>query len=276
MSIIRRILRRLIPSRTALHDYETSILQATYDLLAPNARETFERQLKDIALVQRHVRDKEVNLYPKSEDAAEAGHLLASPLLEWPIAMILCRFPHYPESVRATLWVAGGRVFSLIFSDSPTAAGGICRIDNSYLLFDPTKDTLDEATYIAPGRLAKVCGIGSLAHRIDPSSVAPPLPRHIQERFLLPANGCVPRDYRELMQHTNGFRVGDWHVGGLPLREVAMDGANFFVLAESSEPFVLCAMDRNRERTTYLWNLEEDRGRPLGPSFLDALAGVLS
>ena len=253
-----------------LRKYEAAVLSSARELISQDARSRMEWQIGDIERIQRIVNDKEVDLYSKSSGAVELVRLFASSISEWPMAMIFCELPHCPSPVRVTVWVVDGRVFSMIFSQSPTASGE-CRIIGSELLYDPTIETGGASVPTILNTEIESWGLNSAVSQIDISTIRPPLQFRLQERFILPGGHCIPHDYRELMQRTNGFRIGTWRIAGLPLREVAMEDSNLFLLAESTEPQILCAMDSDRSRNTYLWNLEENQGISLGPRFIAAL-----
>jgi hypothetical protein len=268
MSLIQRIVQLLTSREEGLRAYELDIITSIHSIVSPLARTIIQAQLDEVAFIQRHAIDKEVNLYPQVPQQSGDSARLPSPFPEWPIGVVYCSAPAYPSLVRATLWIASGRVFSIVFGQSPVAHS--VRVVRAHVLFDPTmgmqqlRSGVPEMQYHEPASDDPIPGLDSRA-------VQPRLVPDLRERFLIPAKLCTPTDYCEVLTRTNGCQVGKWRINGLPLREVAMEGSNLFVLAESHGAELLCALDGDLDKNTYLWNIEEDKGTVVGPSFVSAL-----
>lgn len=270
----RNLLRLVSWRRVATRPYERDVLASVGAALPHMTRTVLEHQVARISFAQRHVVDKEVNFY--FEDGALANSaLLPSEIPEWPIAMVRCPTAVADEFIRATVWVVSGKLFSIVFSDPPSQllARGLGSLPVTLLV-----DASDEiaAAYLR-GPLSSVPQpriedlIAKLRMPVDRISVRSPLAAAIRERFWLPVADCAPLDFSEILAFANGFEVGRWRVSGLPLREVAMEESNLFVLAESEGGEMLCAIEKDRDRRVQRIELEDGRTTGVAEDFITAL-----
>lgn len=269
----RRSMLRIPWRRHRLRPYEEAVVASLEPVVSPSTWAAVREHIAAVSFVQRHTRGKEVNLY--YSDRLMCKCIAPSPFDAWPIAITRYHVQNEPTTIRASVWIAGGRLFSILFSHSPSPyRTGELSVLSTDILFDPLAFPLR-------GSLDLVLNGNDLSHApryiremaasFGPDAQSRPLVAEVRERFLLPARDCLPNDFMNILGYTNGFGINGWHCAGLPIQEVAMEEANLFVLASASEPVVLCAVDGDKTRRVYFYDLERDKGRRLGDSFLAAL-----
>jgi hypothetical protein len=269
--MLPNVLNWLFSHRAALLSHERQLIDSTLAAIMPKTRLTLQSQLQHLDFVQRHCDGKEVNLYYKS-CVRDGGLMVPDMLLEWPIAVLRCFFQPSEPNVRASIWIASGRLFSIVFSRQvPRNAQNNIRVLRTEVLFDPFAS---HAAQLVQPRKANWQHWESLRRRCH-DTPAPPLDERLRERFLVPSDGCLPIDFVELLNYTNSFEINNWRIMGLPLREVAMKSFNLFVLAESTDAKCLCARDGDAAKNTYLVNLEDQSQRKLSERFYDALDSLV-
>jgi hypothetical protein len=268
MSIVQKLFQLLSSKRKALRPYEADALVAIKKRLSLLAQKTIEQQLARFAFVQRLVSDKEVNLYFKASNGEGTAPTLQSPFSEWPIGIVYFSASNSPSPFRATVYVANAQLFSIVFSRSPI--GCALSVSDTQIILDP----FHHKPKVAPDshdadHLIK--GITQLLPNFPVRAVEPPLDVELRTRFLIATANSLPHDFSNLLSHANGCYIKNWRINGLPLREVPMEGANLFVLAES-ESQLLCAKDGDGTTSVYLWNMDEERESHAGSSFESALS----
>jgi hypothetical protein len=266
MSIIRKISHLLSWRRKQLRPYELETLITIQATLSPRARSIIDSQLTHFAFVQRHVSDKEVNFYFRVAAGEAVSPLLPSPFPEWPIGIAYFSTSNDAFPTRATVWVANGQLFSIVFSRSPTE--GVLSVLEKQMLLDPIHEE-DKLTPTSQNVDYLIQRIRPLLPNVQISAIQPPLDADLRRRLLIPTADCVPHDFCTLLSNANGCRVENWQINGLPLREVAMEGSNLFVLAEA-EGQLLCAKDGDRARSVYLWNIDNENEISMGTAFANA------
>jgi hypothetical protein len=281
MPRIRDLLRFMVRGRSRFRPYEDAVLAATAASLGNRARHALQSQLEQVAFVQRHVCDKEVNIFyaPKGSPQDSAVRTIFD---EYPLAMVWCS-SGFGDAIRATVWIVKDRLFSIVFDRCPShLESAQVSVLRTLVLCDPSADPVEFAhDRPDPGQLADYLG-AHLAKYLSRESVVAPLSPRWRERLLGVAAHCLPLDFQSLLAWTNGFQLGHWRVLGLPLREVAMEGSNLWVVAEcgpemgaESGPEVLCAKDGDLSRTLYLVHLEDETETPLGPQFQQAAEALV-
>lgn len=277
MSFLNRLLSRGAPRVELLRPYERAVVNSLKPVLSLRAWTALQEQTRSVASVQRLAGGKEVNLF-YDRTLTLASSLAPSPFETWPIAVVHCRAIHSIRGIRASVWIAQGKIASIVFNDFPVAAG----IDelagmHAQVVFDPfAVDGVQESDARQPDSIALHLEqappeIIELARRVGEPAMRPPLSPRYQSQLLVPAQDCLPHDCAELLRYTNGLQLNGWNFAGLPLQEVAMEGANLFVLADADAPYVLCAKDGDAMRNIYHFDLEDHRERCVGNSFLKSL-----
>jgi hypothetical protein len=276
MSFIQKIVQSVLPVGRRFRTYEHIILASLEAALEPRGRMALRYQLEHVSRIQRHVTNKEINMYYDAHLAC-SDQVFQCDFAEYPIALLWCSVPECSNLVRASVWIVGGRLFSIVLSRSPGRDWDVgFNVIRTLILCDPSTERVELPTEVVElGSLAQYVG-EHLQRRIERRSVLCPLPEPLRERFLLPASDCVPLDYYHMLSITNGYQLENWRILGLPLREVAMEGSNLFVLAESSDSKVLCATDGDTTRALQLVDLEDHSQRELRSQLKAALETLLS
>jgi hypothetical protein len=268
MSFMSAIRQLFASRRWRLKECETQVIAALLAAIPSTTRAILELQLQRIAFVQRHAADKEVNFYYDAPPGEGDEPTIVSRFESWPICICyLATADGFPPR-RATIWIVSGKLFSIIFSFVPSNTA--YSVVETILLAGRGEDELAwgiEELEVLPSTRSIV----DVMPRVDNSSIMPPLSPALRAIFLKPCELCLPADFVELLEYTNGFCIGRWRVHGLPLEEVAMDGPNLFVLARSDGAQLLCASDGDYRRKVYLWDIESFQSQSFGSSFIDLL-----
>lgn len=277
MSLRRRIVpfwRKRRAGVAKLRDCEASVIESVKTAISPRAWSAVQEQIGTVSRIHRSISGKQVT-FCFDEQQTITKWLIPSPFEAWPIAVAYCGVRGGATAIRATVWIVSGRISDIIFSEVPSKiSSGEMSVISAERLFDPVEPTpLQEARTVEAltEGVQIVNEIEEIAASVGYTRMRPPLPDAIRERFLVPVRDCIPLDFVKLLQGTNGFSINGWNVPGLPLQEVAMDGHNLFVLADSAQPYVLCAMDGDSARRAYLFDLEDMRGVEIGDSCCSAL-----
>jgi hypothetical protein len=276
MSFIRKIMQSVFTVGTRFRTYEQLVLASTEAALGPRARMALRSQIERVSRIQRLVNDKDVSIYYDARYVCHDEPLRCN-FAEYPLAVSWCASSECSKSIRATVVIVEGKLFSIVFNRSPGRDGDVgFNVLQTLILFDPSNESFEGPTRLVElGPLSQCVG-DRIQQHIERGSVLGPLPEQLRERFLIPAADCVPRDYQNMLGITNGYQLQNWRVLGLPLREVAMEQSNMFILAESSDGKVLCATDGDQTRTLRLLDLEDESQATLGSRFKVALEALLS
>lgn len=266
-----RSIRSLFPwHRRGLRPFEKAVLDSLEPVISPGAWTAVQEQIDAISASHNDVTRKEVSF---SFDRHFTKWLLPS-AFPGPLAMARCRSTERAGTIRATVLVDSGQLAFIVYSERPEPPrGGEFSVQSAEVIFDPLDTRWRDGVTTQRSDVAKApVPIQELIGRVGVKEMRAPLVAGLRDAFLLPARDCVPSEYVELLPYTNAFQFNGWNFTGLPLDEIAMDGPNHFVLAESSEePLQLHAVDGDSERKVYLYDYVDDEGRCLGESFLAAL-----
>lgn len=277
MSFARKLFAALGARRDrTLRPIETLVLDSLQSIVSRAAWAALREQAGAISFVYRDPTGKGVSF--GFDRHQMLGKWLSPSLFDaWPIAIVYIRLPGRAMNIRASVWVATGRIQGITFSDIPTRSDAVDpTVVASELLYDPLSahfDTTSRREAPLPEPYPAVWN-EVVAMRLGAARVRAPLGASLPERFLLPARDYLPRDFADLMRYTNGFALNGWLISGLPIEEVAMERSNLFLLGASTGENVLCAMDGDRDRNVYVFNWEDQSARRLGGSFMSALYHV--
>ncbi len=260
-----------------LRPLERKLIDALTERLAPAARDVLAEQIGLVNLVQRHVNDKEVNLYQMRRGKATVEGMPRFPLVapEAKLASITYSIPGQPRPSRVDFWLVNGHLFSLQFSESPIRVDADrAEVQDVQVLIDP----MAPAEAVAPRSLDPACLRGWLADWVkrwrvtDVRAPASPEERH---RRLRQIDSTLPSDYLELVSQIDGLRIEGCSVYGLAeLREVAMPDATYYILAEMADRGVLAARQGHSDGTLHFFAYDRD-GVAVGSSLRAAVEELL-
>lgn len=273
--MISRFLQR--QDRSPLRPLERKLIDALVAALSPEAGGILARQVELVNRVQRHASDKEVNLYRMhwGRPSREGVPLFPVAVPEVKLASITYAVGGRPAKSRVDLWVVNGRLFSLTFQQSPKGVDADdIEVRDVKLLADPMVPA--EAAKPRPlGREALVGWVAEWAAQREMAGLAEPLPQPARERLLQQIEAELPSDYLDLVSQTEGLEINGCRVYGLAeVREVVMEDASYYILAEMKDRGVLAVRRGSPEAETHFLPYDT-RGIPAGPSLREAVERLL-
>ncbi|WP_143133410.1 hypothetical protein [Pseudoduganella namucuonensis] len=242
------------------------------------------RQAEVVNKVQRLSNGKEVNLYqirygkPAFDDDLRFPNAPDEALL----ANVTLSRSNSPAKLRAEVWLAKGRLFSLVFNVPPsqfyagmdldTLRG---EIEDVRICFNPMQphvveecEPVDASAFT--GWLREWHAQGRVVSLRAPSS------QMERETYLGCIDALLPGDYLELLAQTDGARIGVCAVFGVrEIRRIVLPDAIFYVLAEVDGVAGLGVKNGGRDATIYRLRYEDGERRAMGSSLQYALINVL-
>lgn len=184
-------------------------------------------------------------------------------------------FIHRDTKYKAEFNTYDGRVLG--FTIRPSAKKIRYKVISSFDKFTMHNDPMEKldldiiTEYYTEG--ASYEGIlNELAQKYTLTNVKKPLPEKQRQLFVKLSESKLPPDYLQLCEQTNGFDIGEIRIAGLgALQSVALDDANYFMLAEKS---IGCLSVKQSKRVTQLkFHSYEDETdvKDLGSHFMTAL-----
>ena len=159
--------------REVLRPVEKRVLESVAEALPQAPRELFVKQVSSINRAHRLTHGREVNLYRIRKGKPDFDDSLRFPVTSPEVRLATVEFVTGQTSppLRCDVWLANGRVFSLLFNrsiadeqhDTPAS---------TTVWVDPTAD-VTEAKHVAPQQVRE--WFGDLSSRVDPDSIQPPL-----------------------------------------------------------------------------------------------------
>jgi hypothetical protein len=243
-----------------LRPVERRLIEELANELPPEAKSLLLRQVGQVNLVQRHAKDKEVNLYSRKRGSLlfDEDSLFPAGEDAMRIARVSFSVKDRPDLCHVDFWVVGRHIFSLEFNQSPAGipSDGI-EIRKTTVLADPMRPTEPEkrkpiTTEVLTGWLKEWCVKWHVRELFEP------LPQSERENHLRLIDAKLPQDYLELIAQTEGMRIESWLIHGLSkMRDVVMPEENYLVLAENDELGLLAVKKESVDRLVYLFKYEE-------------------
>ncbi|QDQ28328.1 hypothetical protein FNU76_19325 [Chitinimonas arctica] len=262
--------------------FETRIIEEVKARLNERAASLLQRQMEAINKVQRLADGKEVNLYQMRFGKPAFDESLRFPNTgeEALLASVNLIAPGKQAKLKAEVWLANGRLFSLAFNKAPKQffAGSDLKtvqpeIADVKIWFDPLSPSpagfVDEsmlpAWLLNDGR--------SLA---DTESLRAPLPQSEQAAYIARVDAQLPQDYLELIARTEGLTLASAVVYGLAkVREVIFPEANYYILADIEGVGALAVKSGNQSAELYRLDYENSTTQKIGTSFQKAVTELV-
>lgn len=257
---------------------EQKLLHALADHLSPEARSLLAKQVEQTNLVQRHAKDKEVNLYHMRRGKVSREGVPVFPLLvpEVKLARISFTCPDRERPLRANFWLVNGRLFSLDFDQSPRGIDAddidIAEVE---LLADPMVSVEVELRRSRePDDLTGWLRDWSKKWRA--AGLREPVPSPRREQIIQEIDAELPGDYLQVAEQTEGMQIDGCLILGLTaIRSLVFADANYYVLAEVAERGVLAVKAGALESAIYFLGYEEEL-EEMGASLRSAVERLLS
>ncbi len=274
----------LLGGRADFYSFETRIINEVKSRLEDGGASQLQRQVEAINKIQRLAKGKEVNLYQMRHGKATFDDSLRFPDAadEALLASISLTGPDQRSKLKAEVWLAKGRLFSLVFNKSPKQffAGANLRsvqpeIADVKIWFDPMRphsvgaDNSVDASALT-GWLREWDAKGRVAGLHAPLSEAE------RSVYLARIDAQLPPDYIELVAQTEGAKLAACVVYGVAgIRRIVWPEANYYIVAEIEGLGALAVKDGDRNAELYLLHYEDNGAQLVGTSFQKAVADLL-
>jgi hypothetical protein len=249
----------------ALRPIEIRVLSEVGMHLSDANSQLMRRQLESVNKVQRFTDDREVNLFHMVRGKAffDESLLFANRTPEARLATLKLRAKSAPSSIRAEVWLAHGRIFSVTFDSPPRLwTDDTVEIESVRLWTNPMEaDTEIEARPATQSDVARLERWldGVAAQRAISDALAPPSELWLERRLSELEYGFT-RDVVELFGISGGFRIDDYTVHGLSsIRTIILECGEFVVIAEKTPLEVLAIL---RDHSGAFYRLSPDGRAP--------------
>lgn len=274
-----RFFGSLFRSATRLYPLEVDIINAAKAGLTKEAALILQQQVDTVNMVQRLSRGKEVNLYTMRRGKAVFDDTLRFPATadEALLATVRLRHPEKNSILRSELWLAKGRLFSLLFSTAPKEFWG--RFDAKSI-----RPTVAEVTiHLDP--LKPVLP----AQPVDPSSLRgwvkewlesglignlhAPLSDTERAEKLASLNTLLPPDYLDFVSQTEGATYASSIIvhGLAAIRKVIGPEGNDYVIAEDAASLTLLTVHEGPQYPELYFLHPDYPSRKAGKAFVEAM-----
>jgi hypothetical protein len=278
------LLNSLLGRRASFYPFESRILEELKSRLGDESSTRLQRQIEVINKIQRLSDGKEVSLYqmrygkPAFDDSLRFPNAADEALL----ASVYLKEPDKRAQLKVEVWLARGRLFSLVFNKSPklffTGANlNTVRpeIADAKIWIDPMHphfmevDKSINASALA-GWLREWHAKGRVA------GLHAPLPELEREAYLARMDTRFPIDYLELVAQSEGAILAVCVVYGVTkIRQIVWPEANYYIIAEIEGLGAVAVKDEDKNAELYLLHYEANNAWPLGTSFQKAVATLL-
>ena len=226
------ILRKLKNLFTQYRSYEQAILDALIENSPESSRGILKSQLDRVSKIQRHAGGREVNLYCMKGGAAFLDESLRFPNSkpELLLAKAAIESPCLREALRAEVWMANGRIFSLMFNRSPNGIGKDFKVNHFEILSDPMKQFVEGEETIKD-----------------------------REKILEKINASLPEEYITMIEIKHDHSINGWQLYDIPnIRKIAFPDKNYYLLAEKEGRGAIAVAESNLSGELFYLDYEDD------------------
>lgn len=278
------LLNVLMGVRPEFYPFEVRIIEEVKSRMDNDSASRLQRQVEVINKIQRLADGKEVNLYrmlrgkPIFDDTLRFANAGDEALL----ASVILTGADKRAKLKADIWLAKGRLFSLVFSKPPKLffAGMNLKsvqpdIIDVRLWFDPTQRTIIDRDSVVDAS-ALTGWLRDWNSKGIISSLHAPLSESQRSEYLDRVDAQLPADYLELVSQTEGVHLAGCIVHGVSkIRQIALPDANYYVLAELEGLGALVVKDGMSDAELYCLHYEDNDVRPVGKSLQNAVVDLL-
>lgn len=275
----------LLGGRADFYPLEKRILEEVQSRLHAEGRTRLQRQIEVVNKIQRLSDGKEVNLYQMRHGKQAFDDSLRFPNAadEELLATVTVTGPDQRAKLKAEVWLAKGRLFSLVFNKPPKQfyAGTSLKavkpeIADVKIWLDPMRPR-SAAVGKAVDAFALTGWLREWYARGRVTGLHAPLPEPERAACLVRIDARFPPDYLDVIAQTEGATLPGCVVyGAARIRQVVGPDANYYIVSEIDGLGALAVKDGSRDAGLYLLHYEDDDARPLGQSLRAALADLLT
>jgi hypothetical protein len=266
----------LLGRGSRLYPFEVSLIEAVIDRLSGESGLRLRKQVEAINKIQRIAEGKEVNLYKMShgKPSFDDGLSFTGTGDEALLATVSLEDPSGKRSrLKVELWLAHGRLFSLVFNERPGGLFGQLqtaqpKIADVRIWFDPmqSQKVPRRATSISPSDW-----LDDWQNKGRISQLQIPLSREERTAALERIDAVLPADYVDLLSRTDGLKLGEYVVhGAAKIRKIVTVDANYYVLADA-ESNGLVVKEGGQDGELFVLDYEDESMWPVGKSLKAAI-----
>jgi hypothetical protein len=258
---------------SSLEPLERRTLQAVADAFPPAIGTRIRSQVEGVNKVQRFSGGREVNLYWMRKGKIAFDDSLRFPSDgEFLLATVWIRSGGRENPSRVDVWMANGRVFSLVFEYPQPNEAEIVGVDVKHNPAEsiPVGHALSDVSKLRAwlGPIAGNAHIGDAKEPPEPDS----LTKSLRE---LDVN--APVDLRELYQLAGGFKLGQCSVADpRAFRTIVLEQAEFVVVAECQDGTALGLRRFEPSSTVYKLSPDDADPAPIAEEFKPALRALIA
>jgi hypothetical protein len=212
--------------------YEKAILDSLVINCPECTKSILLKQLDCINKVQRHADGREVNLYCMKHGRVHFDNSLRFPndSSELLFAIANINSTIQKQSIQTEIWLANGRIFSLIFDRSPKNLPADFVVNNIKFLANPMRSIFENEE--------------KSLNRTD---------------FFNQLIKNLPQEYLSMMDNPNLSLDNDWKLYNIQeIRKIAMPDKNYYVIAEKSGHGVIAIPEDNRLKQLFYLDYENE------------------
>jgi hypothetical protein len=260
---------------------ERALLQALQARLSEEPRAILARQIEAVNYIYRDKEGGEVNLYTSKKKPLPR---FPNQRLEALWCTIYYRVPSETDLLKARLYLVRGKLFTLAFGRTYRKIASQNEVHIERIVFhadvmqpvaeSPPLPVREEGEAPLLERLPSWCT--ELGRRWAIEQVLPPLSPEERQPRLQAIEAALPKDYLDLVEVCEGFRIADAVVWGLSdIREVYLPSGAYYLMAERGGGY-LGVLDGQQDGRVYY--LHHEHLEPLARfvTFAEALEYLLT
>jgi hypothetical protein len=267
-------------ARSQFYPFEEAVIEAVQARLSSESRAVSEQQFHAVNKVQRLANGKEVNLYRMRHGKADFADVLRYPRNkpEELLAVGKIVHPTSRQQMKFEVWLANGRIFSILFDQVPQVFfGGDVKeektlIEEVRIVTDPMQATTSEGAW-QEADLTALRGYLQQWKRIGIiKSLRAPLPSATSAKILDSWDTVFPSDYLDFVLQADGGKLGACTAYPLSdMKRIVLPHQTFLALARVDERGELAVKQGDKNGDLYFLSYENDLPQRVGTSFKHAI-----
>jgi hypothetical protein len=240
---------------------ERALLQALQARLSEEPRAILARQIEAVNYIYRDKEGGEVNLYTLKKKPLPR---FPNQRLEALWCTIYYRVPSETDLLKARLYLVRGKLFTLAFGRTYRKIASQNEVHIERIVFhadvmqpvaeSPPLPVREEGEAPLLERLPSWCT--ELGRRWAIEQVLPPLSAEERQPRLQAIEAALPKDYLDLVEVCEGFRIADAVVWGLSdIREVYLPSGAYYLMAERGGGYLGLLDGQQDGRVYYLHHI---------------------
>jgi len=267
---------------SGLYPFEICAIEEVVAHLEGEAGLRLKKQVEAINKVQRISGGKEVNLYAMSHGKPAFDECLrfSSSGDEALLATVsLASLTGEQDKLRMELWLANGRLFSLVFNKRPRdffLAEHLRRVQSRIIDVKIWFNPMHPRDVSRPEKSVPLSGwLKDWYKKGKINGIKVPLSEQERMAALASIDAALPSDYVDIISQTDGAKIGDCTIHGAEnIRKIVLENANYYVLVDTELTGGIVVKEGTQDGELYAIDYEDDSLRPIGKSLKDAIENM--